>query len=611
MCCDLKLQQPALLGGPLSLTATVGTTASQAREFILRFASPRVLGHRCAGSLDLSRSSADESQACGYSEHLTQAVFRLRGSGRSLGWPGPWSRWMPGQECASVEWALRDLELGSPGRLPSVELQQARLRSFKTCIRYSASWSSVPEGQTEGVQLRADVEASMPPGDVRFLKGEVQAQGAWPLFRFWRGGSWQMMGHLSASCGMLLPMDGLPSCPQDRFYLGGAAGTLASGILKGFQHRGAGPSGVCQPNQPNQPQRTEQTDNSSAAGGARPDARADRKETSGKASGSQDKRRLLDSLGGDALINTFAAVSVPLPASVSLGALPMEGRMMLFLGAGALAPRTGALRAVGSTRAAAGQGEQGWQALRVSAGAGLALPLAGMGTLELAFAQPLLAQRTDALQSWQLGLRLQLNVCSCDAQPAASRQSSMLYALIDAKVLLDELDSKVGDADCGSTMAKAATLVLEEKARLPLADPKALCGCLSDILGKSMGGSSGVLLSIMFMGMASYFDKEGKKQGWKEAGPKALMKGLEDMMAAGGAKPGMRTMLDSLVPAAEALIEGKGLAGAVTAAEVGVESTKTMKPGAGRSENVPDSVLNGNADPGAKAVALFLSAVAK
>eukprot|EP00933_Yihiella_yeosuensis_P005634 TRINITY_DN110182_c0_g1_i1.p1 TRINITY_DN110182_c0_g1~~TRINITY_DN110182_c0_g1_i1.p1 ORF type:complete len:642 (+),score=207.63 TRINITY_DN110182_c0_g1_i1:72-1997(+) len=182
-------------------------------------------------------------------------------------------------------------------------------------------------------------------------------------------------------------------------------------------------------------------------------------------------------------------------------------------------------------------------------------------------------------------------------------------ALIDAKSLLNKLDSKVGDADCGSTMATVGKALLEAKDRMPFADPKATCSCLSDICGKSMGGSSGVLLSIMFMGISHSLEKEGNT--WKGAGAKAFMAGLEAMMKAGGAKPGMRTMLDALVPAAEALVEGKDLAAAATAAADGTEKTKTMKPGAGRSENVPEKVLKGNADPGAKAAAIFFEAISK
>lgn len=70
----------------------------------------------------------------------------------------------------------------------------------------------------------------------------------------------------------------------------------------------------------------------------------------------------------------------------------------------------------------------------------------------------------------------------------------------------------------------------------------------------------------------------------------ALQAGLQAMMDAGGAAPGTwhmpsesvplgaRTMLDALVPAADALIEKKGLPGAHAAAKQGAEATKTMKP---------------------------------
>ncbi|CAE7610697.1 dhaK [Symbiodinium sp. CCMP2592] len=180
-------------------------------------------------------------------------------------------------------------------------------------------------------------------------------------------------------------------------------------------------------------------------------------------------------------------------------------------------------------------------------------------------------------------------------------------ALIAAKEKLDDLDSKVGDADCGSTMAKAASSVLADQERLPLADPKALCGCLSDILGRTMGGSSGVLLSIMFMGMSGALGKEANS--WSTSGPKAFMAGLEAMMHAGGAGKGARTMLDALLPAAEALLADRGLQGAAEAAKAGAEATKEMKPKAGRSENVPESVLKGNADPGAVAASIFFDAL--
>lgn len=181
--------------------------------------------------------------------------------------------------------------------------------------------------------------------------------------------------------------------------------------------------------------------------------------------------------------------------------------------------------------------------------------------------------------------------------------------LIASKKLLDDLDAKVGDADCGSTMAAAGSGVLAMKEKLPLADPTALCQCLGAVLSKTMGGSSGVLMAILWTGMATSFEKSGKKS-WKEQGPKAFMDGLKEMMEAGGASTGSRTMLDALVPAAEALLADKGFAGAKAAAEEGSAATKTMVPRAGRSENVPEKVWKGVEDPGAKAVALVFGELA-
>ncbi|CAK0817314.1 unnamed protein product [Prorocentrum cordatum] len=197
---------------------------------------------------------------------------------------------------------------------------------------------------------------------------------------------------------------------------------------------------------------------------------------------------------------------------------------------------------------------------------------------------------------------------SSDADVSAV-MDKVCKALADAKGVLDELDGKVGDADCGSTMARAAATVLEAKEKLPLADASLLCSCLSGITGKSMGGSSGVLLSIMFMGMSQHLANSAKK-GWAEGGPSALMAGLEAMMKAGGAQEGSRTMLDAFVPAAKALIAGEGFAGASKAAKDGAEATKSMAPKAGRTENVSEAAWKGVPDPGAQAVALVFAALA-
>ncbi len=187
---------------------------------------------------------------------------------------------------------------------------------------------------------------------------------------------------------------------------------------------------------------------------------------------------------------------------------------------------------------------------------------------------------------------------------------ALLAAVCDAMVqnetALNDLDRQIGDGDTGTTFALAARNVLAALARneLPLAENDQLCLALGDLLGKAMGGSSGVLLSI-------FLTATGIELGQGATLPAALAKGLERMQSYGGAKLGDRTMIDALAPAIEAL-SNSGADAAAEAATSGAALTATMtKAGAGRSSYVNASNLTGVQDPGATAVALAFTAVAK
>lgn len=181
--------------------------------------------------------------------------------------------------------------------------------------------------------------------------------------------------------------------------------------------------------------------------------------------------------------------------------------------------------------------------------------------------------------------------------------TAMGEALLRQEAALNELDRQVGDGDTGTTFANAARTMLAALARdeLPLAEPDQLCLALGDVLGKTMGGSSGVLLSI-------FLTATGTELGRKAKLDEALARGLERMQAYGGAKPGDRTMIDALAPAIAALGQG-GLKGAAEAARRGAVATATMtKAQAGRSSYVNATNLTGVQDPGAAAVAAALMA---
>ena len=70
--------------------------------------------------------------------------------------------------------------------------------------------------------------------------------------------------------------------------------------------------------------------------------------------------------------------------------------------------------------------------------------------------------------------------------------------LIAIEAELNRLDARAGDGDTGSTAAAGARSLIAALPSLPLADPAATCRRVGDLLASSMGGSSGVLLSIFF-----------------------------------------------------------------------------------------------------------------
>jgi dihydroxyacetone kinase len=168
--------------------------------------------------------------------------------------------------------------------------------------------------------------------------------------------------------------------------------------------------------------------------------------------------------------------------------------------------------------------------------------------------------------------------------------------LVAQEAELNRLDARAGDGDTGSTVATGARSIQAKLGSLPLADTAATLGSIGAILGTSMGGSSGVLLSI-------FFTAAGKALQEKADLPSALLAGLDRMVFYGGAMPGSRTMIDALDPGLRALA-GDGIVVAAKAARAGAEATKAMtKAKAGRASYVSESNLAGIADPGAVAVA--------
>ncbi|TQD83623.1 hypothetical protein C1H46_030790 [Malus baccata] len=183
---------------------------------------------------------------------------------------------------------------------------------------------------------------------------------------------------------------------------------------------------------------------------------------------------------------------------------------------------------------------------------------------------------------------------------------------------LNDWDGKVGDGDCGSTMYRGATAVLEDMKNYPLNDATETVNEIGSSIRRVMGGTSGILYDIFCK--AAYAQLKASTQSvvtsknWAEA--------LEASVAAvskyGGASAGYRTMLDALIPASTVLQERlKAGDDPVTAfllsseaALDGAESTKNMQAQAGRSSYISGDILASVPDPGAMAAASWYGAAA-
>ncbi len=197
---------------------------------------------------------------------------------------------------------------------------------------------------------------------------------------------------------------------------------------------------------------------------------------------------------------------------------------------------------------------------------------------------------------------------SIDAKQLRGILNAMAEKIVSNRDHLNEVDAGIGDADHGTGMAQSFTKARDKLAASPEENvAKSLKAFGSGIMGGG-GGASGALFSGLYL--------EGAKvlAGKAALSPADLAAwwraGLEIVKSRGKAKPGDKTMVDALEPAVKAL-EDNAAAGfavqaakALEAARAGVEATKDMVAGQGRSRYAGERSL-GHQDAGATAVALL------
>ena len=184
----------------------------------------------------------------------------------------------------------------------------------------------------------------------------------------------------------------------------------------------------------------------------------------------------------------------------------------------------------------------------------------------------------------------------------------------EEKLFLTELDNVIGDGDHGINMARGFDAV---KAKQPMMEGKDVGTILKTVgmaLVSTVGGASGPLYGTAFM-------QAGKAMtGKMEIGMEDFLAIMDAAIAGvqmrGKSTTGEKTMLDAMVPAAEARKKcyaesgdaKKAIDEGLAAAKAGVEYTKTIIATKGRASYLGERSI-GHQDPGATSFTLMLEVI--
>jgi phosphoenolpyruvate---glycerone phosphotransferase subunit DhaL len=181
---------------------------------------------------------------------------------------------------------------------------------------------------------------------------------------------------------------------------------------------------------------------------------------------------------------------------------------------------------------------------------------------------------------------------------------------------LSLLDAAIGDGDHGVSMVRGFRSVAVMISATDFADIGSQWVAVGKTLMKSIGGTCGPLFATLFI-----------KSGTAALGLNALTvadlarmikEGVLGIMSLGQASPGDKTMVDALMPAAQALSEAaemndplaQALQTAAVSALAGAEATRGMLATKGRGRYQQENSL-GHQDAGATSAAILIHALAK
>jgi dihydroxyacetone kinase-like protein len=177
------------------------------------------------------------------------------------------------------------------------------------------------------------------------------------------------------------------------------------------------------------------------------------------------------------------------------------------------------------------------------------------------------------------------------------------------------LDQAIGDGDHVVNLQRGLAGLSAVAGDLAVMDWSAALQKIGMSLMSSVGGASGSLYGTLFLAMSKTLRGRELDAGTLA---EAFAAGVEAVKQRGKADRGDKTMLDVLIPVAEALQAGAAqaqplaqLAEAVlAAAEAGAESTRDMLPGKGRASFLGERA-RGYVDAGARTSQLMIAAILK
>jgi len=184
-----------------------------------------------------------------------------------------------------------------------------------------------------------------------------------------------------------------------------------------------------------------------------------------------------------------------------------------------------------------------------------------------------------------------------------------LAKVMDHADELRELDQDLGDGDLGITVSVGAQAVIDALDGL---DPQAQPVEIARTCAKAFANANPSTLAALVAGglLAGSREWDGKSDITVADAAAFTKAGGESIAARGKAQLGDKTILDAIVPAADALAANTGdahaaLAAAIAAADKAVADTKELQSRRGRASWLQERSI-GFQDPGATAFLRFL-----